>query len=742
MHPAGLLPPGMLRMPGSSPKTRIAPNPCLIFHFLFSLIAKTCACYVESPASRVTCRSLVIVLSSEMSWSPSPDHLSLSAGSWKSETSPIKTVKFIVQCPKVEEPIATSSPKQRETRWDMSPRRSRKQVASSEGRRDTSSHRSNKRNAPSEARRDLSCHENQGSAKGKKRECQFCHRFPGHMLRRHVMQNHLPAIADPSKVCWSCHGSFLQTSQIQSHIQNQCPGGHYLNNIMKWVPLVMTMFRLIGRDLGLQPSQLVHYKGQHQEFCPEEFTPSPEDVNLMQAFDRNCGHNVQASYRFVPPNALICLIHWRIRGHLLGRVSQAVRREIFDLTSPSAISTVTPPARVPTATVSVPPSTPQAVPMAPPSQPVMGSFAPPVVPRAPQPNQQSVCSAVPLALQSHQPQPVQQDVCSVVPMAPQPVQQQPSIRPVVPMAPQSQASQQAVPPALPPTSMPTQPRKCLTGMDAHFHLDHFMQKMRQFRDRHLSQQLLRAPPGVSFQVTRCVPSYCFPELWQNADFLSAVPPEAQQFTVGWHPTRVADFFNPQTGFQNWKMFADLFNSENCIALGEVGLDYEQEQNPERRQQQAIMLEALVQKAIAKGKPFVLHIRDPVGENEANLHCRNLLAEIDLSESHPIYLHCFSYTWWELGLWFSRFSKCVISLAPKVISNPNPGLCEVIKDMDPRRYVLETDAPYFRTTGYHHYGAPGQIYQVAEYIASVKGPGFSVEQILGDATRNTARFYAK
>ena len=333
------------------------------------------------------------------------------------------------------------------------------------------------------------------------------------------MQNHLLAIVDQSKVCWSCHRSFLQTSQVQSHIQSQCPGGHYLNNIAKWAPLVMTMFRLIGRDLRLQPSQLVRYAGQHREFCTEEFTPSPEDVNLMQAFDRYFGGNIQASYRFAPPKALISVIHWRILGHLLGRVSKAVKREIFDLTSPSATSTVTPSAWAPTATVSMPPSTPQVVPMVPPPQPVMGPFAPPVVPMAPQscqsirpmvlmapqPNQQSVCYAVPMAPQLHQPQPVQQGICSVVPMAPQPVQQdvrsvvpmapqpvqqQPSIRPVVPMAPQSQASPQAVPPALPPTSMLTQPWKCLAGMDAHFHLDRFMQKMRKFGHQHLSQQLL------------------------------------------------------------------------------------------------------------------------------------------------------------------------------------------------------------------------------------------------------------
>ena len=171
-----------------------------------------------------------------MSQSPSLDHLSLSAGSLKSETSPVKAVKSVIQCPNVEEPIATSSLKQHEMHRDTSPHQSRKWAASSEGHQDTSSHQSNKCSTPLEAQHDSSCHENRGSAKGKRWECPFCHWFPGHMLRKHVMQNHLPAIADPSKVCWSCHRSFLQTSQVQSHIQSQCPGGHYLNNIAKWAP--------------------------------------------------------------------------------------------------------------------------------------------------------------------------------------------------------------------------------------------------------------------------------------------------------------------------------------------------------------------------------------------------------------------------------------------------------------------------------------------------------------------------
>ena len=93
--------------------------------------------------------------------------------------------------------------------------------------------------------------------------------------------------------------------------------------------------------------------------------------------------------------------------------------------------------------------------------------------------------------------------------------------------------------------------------------------------------------------------------------------------------------------------SELFNLDsNCIASGEVGLDYEQEHNLACGEQQEIMLQALVHKALTKGKPLLLHLCNPVGQNQVTLCCDNLLGEISVPKSYPIYLHCFSYTGWE------------------------------------------------------------------------------------------------
>ena len=70
-----------------------------------------------------SCTYLMLTFPSEMSRSPSPDHLSLSAGLWKSETFPVKAIMLLVQHPisKPEVLIINSSPKCWETHWVTSP---------------------------------------------------------------------------------------------------------------------------------------------------------------------------------------------------------------------------------------------------------------------------------------------------------------------------------------------------------------------------------------------------------------------------------------------------------------------------------------------------------------------------------------------------------------------------------------------------------------------------------------------
>ena len=128
---------------------------------------------------------------------------------------------------------------------------------------DMSPHRSWKRAAPSEAQHESSCHDNRGSIKVKKCECPFCHGSPNHVLRRHV----LPSQLTPQRSTGIATGVSSQISQVENHTKSKCKGGHYLNHVGKWAPLVMTMFQLIGRGLKLDPSQHVNNAGQHRKFC-------------------------------------------------------------------------------------------------------------------------------------------------------------------------------------------------------------------------------------------------------------------------------------------------------------------------------------------------------------------------------------------------------------------------------------------------------------------------------------------
>ena len=80
----------------------------------------------------------------------------------------------------------------------------------------------------------------------------------------------------------------------------------------------------------------------------------------------------------------------------------------------------------------------------------------------------------------------------------------------------------------------------------------------------------------------------------------------------------------------------------------------------------------------------------------------------------------------------------MGLAPKIIRNTSVSSEQFIRDLDNDQYVLEMDAPYFNTKGYDKYGAPCQIFQIAQHIAKVKK--LPVEMVLRDAACNCVRFY--
>ena len=112
-------------------------------------------------------------------------------------------------------------------------------------------------------------------------------------------------------------------------------------------------------------------------------------------------------------------------------------------------------------------------------------------------------------------------------------------------------SSQVVPMAMPtsvtdpgpePSSLP------LAGMDAHFHLDRLYSRMKRFNHYDVEASLWQKPKGVTCHIVRCVPCYCFPEIWPDVNYLNnQLPSSADRFAVGWHPTCVYDYFDPTKG---------------------------------------------------------------------------------------------------------------------------------------------------------------------------------------------------
>ena len=145
--------------------------------------------------------------------------------------------------------------------------------------------------------------------------------------------------------------------------------------------------------------------------------------------------------------------------------------------------------------------------------------------------------------------------------------------------------------------------------------------MKRFNHYDVEASLWWKPKGVTCHIVCCVLCYCFPEIWPEVNYLNnQLPSSADWFAVGWHPTRVYDYFDPAKGGGFQAEFLKRLALPKCIALGEVGLDYVWEKDPFWMGQQGEMLRALVEKAKAHDKPLLLHIRNQEGETATFEEC--------------------------------------------------------------------------------------------------------------------------
>jgi len=172
--------------------------------------------------------------------------------------------------------------------------------------------------------------------------------------------------------------------------------------------------------------------------------------------------------------------------------------------------------------------------------------------------------------------------------------------------------------------------------------------------------------------------------------------------VGWHPEFVEAY--------NEEQLVNQIKLPEVVAIGEIGLDYHWEEDPDPKIQQKVLIQQL-DIAQQYNMPVSIHCRDAFDD------MYNILRNHDMSKS-GIIMHSFNgdINWLnkflDLGLWVSYSGVVSFKNAPEVH--------ESAKATPLDRLLVETDAPYLTPEPYRgHSNQPAYTRYVVDAIAKLK-----------------------
>ena len=183
--------------------------------------------------------------------------------------------------------------------------------------------------------------------------------------------------------------------------------------------------------------------------------------------------------------------------------------------------------------------------------------------------------------------------------------------------------------------------------------------------------------------------------------------EEVYFCPGFHPSELAKY---KAG--DMEKLAELCQHEKCVAVGEIGLDYHFEDNPDPETQKEFFLRQLTM-ADELGLPVVLHSRDAAQETLL------LLQENKRLLAYGGLMHCYSYSaemmcdFLALGLRFSFGGTSTFKNAKKAQ--------ECVQRVPATAILSETDCPYLTPTPYRGVfpNEPKNVKYVVENMAILR-----------------------
>lgn len=172
--------------------------------------------------------------------------------------------------------------------------------------------------------------------------------------------------------------------------------------------------------------------------------------------------------------------------------------------------------------------------------------------------------------------------------------------------------------------------------------------------------------------------------------------------LGFHPTELDDF---SYDYLDW--LDKNIDNDKIVALGEIGLDYHYENTNKERQIDVLRRQLDI--AVKHNKPIIFHCRDAIGDTYGILKKYNLKGT----------MHAYSGSL-DMALKFIKLGYC-LGVGGVVTFKNAKNIIEVIKNIDLKYIVLETDAPFLTPEPYRgKKNNSSYIPLIAEKVASIKG----------------------
>ena len=197
--------------------------------------------------------------------------------------------------------------------------------------------------------------------------------------------------------------------------------------------------------------------------------------------------------------------------------------------------------------------------------------------------------------------------------------------------------------------------------------------------------------------------------------------------VGVHPSEIEEL---DEDFMLW--MKEQASDEKTVAIGEIGLDYYWDKEPEVQERQRYWFGRQIELARETGLPIIVHSRDAAADTMQVMKEHH-------AEDIPGVIHCYSYSK-EMAMEFVKMGY-YIGVGGVVTFKNAKKLKEAVDALPLEKILLETDCPYMAPEPYRgKRNSSLYLPYVIEEIARIKG--VSTEEVERVTEENARKLFHK